>query len=401
MQTKFKFTTSALKSLPPNPPESKSTELEFSDTEITGFKCLSGKTGSKRFLLRYSFNGRRTSIAIGRFPDLSLKVARDVARQHKAQLAMGIDPKAKRDESTNQSQMPDIKTFFRDCYLPLMKKRKITWKDDIARFELCKAIHNVRYDQLTVQQVFEIQLDLVSDTPEHYPYAPATCNRAIALLKTMGKMAEDYLGIINVAMKVALLPENNARTRYCTVSETKSIIHEALKYPCRSSGAYIALLFLTGCRATELRLRTWDELDLEQGTLRIPKTKNGTQHVIYLSDYMMEIFDSIPRVTNNPYIFAGNKLGKPINRPKHAFRIIKSKAQIANPEEVVMHTARHTCASLLVSSGVDVASVQKLLNHKSIESTLRYAKLDATKQRQTTQNLSTLIQDYNPLANAS
>ncbi|MGN2611150.1 Arm DNA-binding domain-containing protein [Aliivibrio fischeri] len=81
-------------SLPANSPAAKATELEFSDTEITSFKCLSGKSGSKRFLLRYTFQARKTSIAIGRFPDIDLATARKIARQHKAQVAMGIAPKA-------------------------------------------------------------------------------------------------------------------------------------------------------------------------------------------------------------------------------------------------------------------------------------------------------------------
>lgn len=84
MQNKFKFTTSALKALPANPPDPKGTELEFSDTEVIGLRCLSGKSGSKRFLLRYQFQGRKCSIGIGRFPDVDLATARKIARQHKA-----------------------------------------------------------------------------------------------------------------------------------------------------------------------------------------------------------------------------------------------------------------------------------------------------------------------------
>lgn len=392
MRKKFKFTTSTLKALPANPPDAKGTELEFSDTEVIGLRCLSGKSGSKRFLLRYQFQGRKCSIGIGRFPDVDLATARKVARQHKANIAMGINPKAERDELVNKPQLPTIKEFFYDTYLPLAKKRKRSWSDDEARFKLSKAIHHVRYDELTAQQVLAIQLDLSSETDEHYPYAAATCNRAIALLKTVGKLAEDYLNVPNVAMKVSLLPENNARTRYCDLQETKRIIEAALEYPCRSSGAYIALLFLTGCRATELRLRLWDDVDLVKGILRIPRTKNGSFHIIYLSDFMIEIIKSIPKKSGTPYLFAGRYRGKPIYQPRIAFDKIKAQAKIPNPDEVVFHTARHSVASNLISTGTDISAVQKLLNHQCIESTLRYAKLSESKQRETTQNLSQLIQ---------
>ncbi|HGO5292480.1 TPA: hypothetical protein ACX6QL_000953 [Photobacterium damselae] len=41
-----------------------------------------------------------------------------------------------------------------------------------------------------------------------------------------------------------------------------------------------------------------------------------------------------------------------------------------------------------------------MLNHRSIESTLRYTKLSEGKQRETSQRLSNLITDYNPLDNS-
>ncbi|WP_060990009.1 tyrosine-type recombinase/integrase [Photobacterium leiognathi] len=96
-------------------------------------------------------------------------------------------------------------------------------------------------------------------------------------------------------------------------------------------------------------------------------------------------------------MFAGNIIGKPISRPQYAYEVIKQRANIKNPDEVVLHTARHSVASNLISNGADISAVQKLLNHRCIESTLRYAKLSEGKQRETSQRLSSLITDYNPL----
>ncbi len=55
MQKSFRFTNSSIKALPANT-DTRSTELEVSDTEVIGLKCLSGRTGNKRFLLRYTFH---------------------------------------------------------------------------------------------------------------------------------------------------------------------------------------------------------------------------------------------------------------------------------------------------------------------------------------------------------
>ncbi|WP_237716161.1 Arm DNA-binding domain-containing protein [Moritella dasanensis] len=78
----FKFTNANLKPLPSNQANSSSTELEVSDTEIIGLKCLAGKTGNKRFLLRYKFSGRKCSVTIGRSPDIDINQVRKVARKY-------------------------------------------------------------------------------------------------------------------------------------------------------------------------------------------------------------------------------------------------------------------------------------------------------------------------------
>jgi len=390
MKKRFKFTTSTLKSLPSNPQSSPSTELEFSDTEIVGFKCLSGKTGSKRFMLRYQYNGRKTSISIGRFPDISLNSARQIARKYKAMIADGVDPKAERDE---QLAVPTVGDFFWNTYLPLAKKRKSSWRDDESRFRIhCRDIAIMKYPQLTAQHIMKLQLEMSDSKHEHGSYSAATCNRVIALLKTIGKLAERLLDVPNVADRITLLPEDNVRTRYCDINETRQIIATARMYKCPHIGSFIALLFLMGCRVSELRFRTWDEVDLERRILMIPRTKNGTYHIIYLSNLMVDILSSIPKVHGNPHVFAGTKAGMPISPPRCAFNLIKAEAGIPNPDEVVFHTARHSVASNLISNGVDISSVQKLLNHKSIDSTLRYAKLSEGKQRETSNSLSAMVE---------
>jgi integrase len=390
MKKRFKFTTANLKSLPINPKTSSSTELEFSDTEIIGFKCLSGKTASKRFLLRYQFNGCKTSISIGRFPDVDLNAARQIAKKYKTLIADGVDPKAERD---GKLAVPTVGDFFWSTYLPLAKKRKSSWSHDEARFRLhCRDIATLQYTALTAHHVMKVQLGMSESKHERGNYSSATCNRVIALLKTMGKLANRLLDIPNVAAKVTLLPENNARTRYCDIDETRQLVGAARQYKCPSIGGFIALLFLMGCRLSELRLRLWEDVDLVRRTMMIPRTKNGTYHIIYLSNLMVDILSSIPKVYGNPYVFPGTRKGLPIAPPREAFNLIKERAGIPRPNEVVLHTARHSVASNLISHGVDISSVQKLLNHKSIESTLRYAKLSEGKQRETSNGLSALVE---------
>ncbi|RVU35363.1 DUF4102 domain-containing protein [Rheinheimera riviphila] len=106
-----------MKALPANSKDAKGTDLEFSDTEVIGLKCLSGRTGNKRWLLRYSTNtGRKSSIAIGRFPDIDVTLARNIASKHLQNIAEGHDPKAERDDL---KKAPTVSQFFWDTAPPL------------------------------------------------------------------------------------------------------------------------------------------------------------------------------------------------------------------------------------------------------------------------------------------
>lgn len=130
MQKSFRFTNSSIKALPANT-DTRSTELEVSDTEVIGLKCLSGRTGNKRFLLRYTFHGTKKSISIGRFPEIDVGTARQIARRHKEAIALGNDPKAERD---NYRAMPTLSEFFHQTYVPFIKRHKKSWDKDVQRF---------------------------------------------------------------------------------------------------------------------------------------------------------------------------------------------------------------------------------------------------------------------------
>ena len=175
MQTKFRFSNTAIKGLPAQSKTSAATELEFSDTEVIGLKLLSGKTpGSKRFLLRYTFQGKKRSMALGRFGDIDVAQARSLARDYKSLLAQGIDPVVQRDSYKAE---PTISEFFWLSYLPHLKtigKRSI--EHDIQRFKhyVEPRFGAIRYSQLKAMDVLQLQSEMVHPTnPKQTPYALA------------------------------------------------------------------------------------------------------------------------------------------------------------------------------------------------------------------------------------
>ena len=58
-------------------------------------------------------------------------------------------------------------------------------------------------------------------TETHEAYAIATCNRGLAMFKTVGKLAEQLMDIPNVATKVSVLTCNDLKQRYCTLIQIR------------------------------------------------------------------------------------------------------------------------------------------------------------------------------------
>ena len=105
---------------------------------------------------------------------------------------------------------------------------------------------------------------------------------------------------------------------------------------------------------------------------------------------MLSFIARVPLKVNNPYLFAGHATGKPLGSVRKTFIKLLKRAQIET-EEVCLHTLRHSVASNLVSTGVLLRLVQEQLQHKSIISTQRYAKLTTESMRKTSETLSDMF----------
>ncbi|MDF5467289.1 tyrosine-type recombinase/integrase [Vibrio parahaemolyticus] len=401
-----RLTTAFLNNLKPNPTNAKSTDYEVNLSAMkdsglpTGVRCLVGKSGNKRFLLRYisPVTGKKASIGLGKHPETDILALRKIAKEYRQQILEGIDPKIERDTEKVDSSMT-LERFFNEVYLPLAKQKR-SWKDEVARFRHAKSIHHVSIHDLTAAHIIKVQMEMQSAISKTTgkPYATASINRVLALLKTINRQTYKLMGAQLVADKVSLMKEDNVRTGYLSEVQLKDFVRHALEYPDRHTGAFLALLFLTGLRDKELRFRLWNDINWEEQTLTIPHTKNGSSHVIYLSDYMVEILRSIPKVSNNPYIFAGRRKGKPISPARHALRVIKEKMGLpdipGDKANITLHSARHTVGSLLASRGVPLHDIAKQLNHADLSSTRRYSKLTVGRRREIGSHLSDMVSGH-------
>jgi len=100
-------------------------------------------------------------------------------------------------------------------------------------------------------------------------------------------------------------------------------------------------------------------------------TKNSERREIAMNDIVYRTLLAIRKIPGSPWVFC-KKNGERYGNVRKAFEGARKRAGIV---DFRFHDLRHTFASHLVMSGVDLKTVQELLGHKSFEMTLRYAHL--------------------------
>ena len=182
----------------------------------------------------------------------------------------------------------------------------------------------------------------------------------------------------NPTQEVTRLKVNDSKPpRFLTTEECHRLLQHSPDhlYP-------IFFTFLnTGMRKAELENLEWADVDLEHRKIRIqrkefwqPKTGERdipvNQKLLGLLTRLKEENDSGLR---SNFVFPHKDGGQ--TRAKLRLLLIKI-AQKAGIESLTkLHSLRHTFASHLVMKGVDLPTVQKLMGHSDIKTTMIYAHL--------------------------
>lgn len=107
----------------------------------------------------------------------------------------------------------------------------------------------------------------------------------------------------------------------------------------------------------------WSELDLEQKIWVIPaeRSKNGKQHVVPLSNYVLKMLDEVPRFPDCDFVFTTTKRSAASGFSKW-LRRIQSESETTGWR---YHDLRRTAASGMARARVQPYVVEKILNHVS------------------------------------
>lgn len=217
------------------------------------------------------------------------------------------------------------------------------------------------------------------------PLAPKTINIILNILKSIIKYAlKNDLIKSDFSKYITLLNIDNTRERFLTKEEIK-ILYDETKED-ETVYLYFKLALNTGGRFAALQNICKKDIDFTHNLITLKDFKNNSTYKAFLTDelkYLLEL--RTQNLSLNDKIFTSN----PEKRLRAILDNLFNDGIDANDRKnrVVFHTLRHTFASHLAINGTPIFTIQKLMNHKDIKMTLRYAKLSPDSGREAVVNL--------------
>jgi len=258
-----------------------------------------------------------------------------------------------------------------------IEKSESTWKDDRATItrHLNPVLGEIRLIDLRKIHGLTLKGELAKKVLK-----PKSVNNYLQLAKKILATAVDYDLIPgNPFLGVKPLKVPKPKFRFWTVEERDKFLKRA--YEINPEFADLVLVAIhTGLRVGELHALTKADLDFGNNLIqvgatfnkplgkRLERTKNGEVEFVPMNAEVQRVLST--RKLMRP--------GQPVFRQalfSNALRDLRILCDRANVQTIKFHDLRHSFASQLAMAGVDLMRIQKLMRHKSITMTQRYAHL--------------------------
>lgn len=362
-----------------------------------GMFLLIQPQGGKLWRLKYRFGGKEKLLALGAYPEIKLKDARERRQAARELVAKGIDPsEARKAEKTSRTSQSEG-TF-----------------EAVAR-EWHKVIHTVKTSEghaaRTLTRLEQDAFPYIGSTPIANINAPKllevlrrvegrgaietahrvkqACGQVFRYGIATGRCERDPSSDLKDALKPVIVKHHAAITDPKAVGGLLRAIHDYEGHPVTRAALKLApLVFL---RPGELRHAEWSEIDLEAGMWTIPASRmkrnkqqklSGAPHLVPLSTQAVAILRDLPPLTGRgQFVFPSPRTSK---RPMSENGVLSALRRMGfEKEEVSGHGFRATARTLMVERlGVDESIIEAQLAHSVKDSLGRaYNRTEFVEQR--------------------
>ena len=337
-----------------------------------GMYLLIKQNGQKYWRLDYRYRGRRNTLALGVYPDVSLKEARE--RRRKARIHLQND----RDPSEVRKQEKRIKhaNLFEDMAYQWWEHSRDTWTANHAARVLKRLEDNafrdlgrLSIDEITPQQIIatirKIEARGALDVASRVLQAiNATCRYAVQQGIATSNPASELTGIVKkrkVQHRASLSREELPQF----LRDFETYGDQGRKLTQRA----IKLLLLTFVRSGELRGARWSEFEFEHKLWRIPadRMKMRNEHLVPLSRQAMEVVELLRGMTGKYDLVFPSERDRfremSDNTMRKAIFKMGYDGNTEGKSKAVPHGFRATASSILNEAGFNPDAIERQLAH--------------------------------------
>jgi integrase len=345
--------------------------------------------GAKRWRKAYRFNGAQKTLALGVYPDVGLRDARDASEAAKRLLALGVDPSHARKSERAAKVEASANTFATLAAELLDKKRreskadrtltKLEWFIALVSPSLgTRPIAEIKAPEiLAVLRIIESRGRL-----ETARRVRATISEVFRLAVQTGRAEADPTG----ALKGALAsPVVSHRAAIIDPKELGGLLRAIATYKgAPETVMALEMAVLTFVRPGELRAAEWREFDLENAVWSIPseRMKMGRPHKVPLAPRALAVLAQLRTITGG-----GKYLFPSVRSPSRCMSENTINAALRRlgftKEEMTGHGFRSAASSLLNESGLwNPDAIERQLAHVDGDSVRRaYARAEFWDER--------------------
>jgi integrase len=344
-------------------------KTDYYDQTVTGFVLECRSSGGGTYYLRYEdAAGRQKQHKIGRVEDVTFAAAKKAAQRLRSEVVMGGDPGATK-------ALAKAIPLYRELSAMHLADAKLHQKS-YATTEACMRNHIVpkwgrtRLTDITSHGVSQwlAERRAAGSSPATVEKMRVILGRSFVLGARWGVPGSERNPTLGVVRK----PLNNARERFLSAEEAGRLRDAAAASNNTQLQHIVGLLLLTGARVRELLDARWDNVDVERQSWLIPTSKTGKPRHVPLSAAALAIIAVLPRFKDCPWLIPNPETRLPFVSIKHAWQ---RAIRVAKLPGLRIHDLRHSAASFMVNSGIDLFAVGKVLGHANVASTARYSHL--------------------------
>ncbi|WP_315339235.1 integrase arm-type DNA-binding domain-containing protein [Neisseria sicca] len=350
----------------------KPAEKPFKLNDGKGLYLYINTSGGKLWRFDFSYNGKRKTLSIGKYPTVSLVEARQAAENARRLLVSGQDPSEAKQQEKRERQAAALNTF------EAIARR---WhSDNLIRWKENHAARVLRYfetDVFPAIGAMSIQEIRVSDIK-----AVIDGVMARGVNNTAEKIREWTGAIFDYAVMLEIVETNPAYSlrKYIPSKQTDhrpALPREELTEFFRrlilaeiepQNRIALILNMLTFLRSTELRGGQWNEIDFDAAMWTVPakrmkheKTAPKPPHAVPLADWTLELLAELKELTGNtPFLFPSRTKTDGFISDATISRII---ARMGYKGRVTPHGFRSLASSVLNEQGFNPDAIERQLAH--------------------------------------